>query len=56
MPQPRYNPFGKPISEVKLDDLGVLRSVQEGWYVEYKRELHLFSRQLRYLVLATSWV
>jgi Putative DNA-binding domain len=39
MPPSRYNPFGKPLSELKVEDLTVLCSVQEGWYVEYKREL-----------------
>ncbi len=34
-----FNPFGVPLSELAVDDLGKLREVAEGWYVEYKREL-----------------
>lgn len=34
-----YSPFGKDIDDLKPQDLTVLRSVNEGWYVEYKREL-----------------
>jgi len=36
---PPYNPFQKRIDDVSVDDLGVLRTVPEGLYVEYKREL-----------------
>lgn len=31
-----YNPFGKPINNLQVDDLRALRSVSEGWYIEYK--------------------
>ena len=34
----RYNPFGKDISDLEIDDLAVLKRVSEGWYVEYKRQ------------------
>lgn len=34
-----YSPFDKDIEDLKPEDLVVLRSVNEGWYVEYKREL-----------------
>jgi schlafen family protein len=33
-----YSPFEKEFSAITIEDLGVLRSVPEGWYVEYKRE------------------
>lgn len=33
-----YNPFDKPFDALTTSDLGALRSVPEGWYVEYKRE------------------
>lgn len=33
-----FNPFGKGLREVKEEDLEVLKSVAEGWNVEYKRE------------------
>jgi hypothetical protein len=32
-----YNPFGKLLDELAIDDLTRLRDVCEGWYVEYKR-------------------
>jgi hypothetical protein len=32
-----YSPFAKPIVDLDAADLAVLRSVAEGWYVEYKR-------------------
>ena len=31
-----YNPFSKTLDELQVDDLLVLRTVHEGWYVEYK--------------------
>ena len=34
-----YSPFGKAISDLESVDLATLRTVHEGWYVEYKREL-----------------
>lgn len=34
-----YTPFTKDFFEITADDLAVLRSVAEGWYVEYKREV-----------------
>jgi hypothetical protein len=34
----RYSPFGKALAELEAADLGVLRDVAEGWYVEYKRD------------------
>ena len=34
----KYSPFDKPIGELDASDLKVLRTVNEGWYVEYKRE------------------
>ena len=34
-----YNPFDKELDVLEAADLGALRSVSEGWYVEYKREL-----------------
>jgi len=33
-----YNPFGKDFRDVELSDLEKLKSVAEGWYIEYKRE------------------
>lgn len=35
----RYSPFDKRVDAVEGPDLGVLKRVAEGWYVEYKREL-----------------
>ena len=37
--QSQYSPFDKDIDDLKSEDLSVLKSVSEGWYVEYKREL-----------------
>jgi hypothetical protein len=34
-----YNPFKESIHELSTDDLSTLRSVTEGWYIEYKQEL-----------------
>jgi predicted HTH transcriptional regulator len=34
-----YSPFQKPISDLEAADLDVLKDVNEGWYVEYKREV-----------------
>lgn len=31
-----FNPFGKDFNEVKEADLNILKTVSEGWYVEYK--------------------
>jgi hypothetical protein len=35
----RYSPFEKKIEDVQASDLGMLRSVSEGWYVEYKAQV-----------------
>ena len=32
----RYNPFTKPLGEFSPDELGLLRDVAEGWFVDYK--------------------
>lgn len=34
-----YDPFGKPFREIAAADLSVLRTVTEGWYIEYKGEV-----------------
>lgn len=34
-----YSPFAKDIDDLTPEDLSVLKTVNEGWYVEYKREL-----------------
>ena len=34
-----YRPFADNLSEVSPEDLGRLRDVHEGWYVEYKQQL-----------------
>jgi hypothetical protein len=34
-----YNPFDKLLRDVEASDLNVLRTVSEGWYVEYKSEV-----------------
>ncbi|WP_395517748.1 AlbA family DNA-binding domain-containing protein [Pseudorhizobium flavum] len=34
-----YNPFDKDFEQITSTDLGILTSVAEGWYVEYKREV-----------------
>jgi len=39
MPLPRFSPFTSPFDQVRVQDLEVLREIQEGWYIEYKREL-----------------
>ncbi|MEN2978704.1 ATP-binding protein [Tistrella bauzanensis] len=36
--QYEYNPFNKIFDEITPNDLEILHSVAEGWYVEYKRE------------------
>ena len=36
---PQYSPFNKPITDLQPSDLAVLKSVSEGWYVDYKRDL-----------------
>ncbi|MBN4081333.1 ATP-binding protein, partial [Caldithrix abyssi] len=33
-----FNPFNKSIDELESSDLGVLREVNEGWYIEYKSQ------------------
>ena len=38
MVQP-YSPFDKDIDDLLPEDLEILKTVNEGWYVEYKREL-----------------
>ena len=35
----QYSPFDKPITDLQPSDLAVLKSVSEGWYVDYKRDL-----------------
>ena len=34
-----YSPFDKSIRDLKVSDLATLKTVHEGWYVEYKEEL-----------------
>ena len=34
-----YSLFAKPLADLNVADLSVLRYVPEGWYVEYKREV-----------------
>ena len=34
-----YSPFDKEIRDLSPDDLAILTSVSEGWYVEYKKEV-----------------
>lgn len=36
--KPIFNPFGKPFQEVNEYDLEILKTISEGWYVEYKRD------------------
>jgi hypothetical protein len=36
---PAYSPFQKEFAELDASELAVLRTVAEGWYVEYKREI-----------------
>jgi len=31
-----FNPFQKPLDQIQIDDLHVLRRIPEGWYIEYK--------------------
>jgi hypothetical protein len=33
-----FNPFGKPFKDILEEDLSILKTVSEGWYIEYKRE------------------
>ena len=33
-----YSPFERGISDLTVEDLAVLKEVEEGWYVDYKRE------------------
>lgn len=33
-----FNPFSKPLDQVLVQDLCVLRDVRESWFVDYKRE------------------
>jgi hypothetical protein len=33
-----YSPFEKRLADLQPDDLSILRTVHEGWYVEYKQE------------------
>ena len=35
----RYSPFDKAINDLQSADLAILKSVSEGWYVEYKSEM-----------------
>ena len=35
----QYSPFDKPINDLQPTDLAKLKSVNEGWYVDYKRDL-----------------
>ena len=35
----KYNPFNKEIHSLNGEDLFVLKSVSEGWYIDYKQEL-----------------
>ena len=35
----QYSPFDKPINDVQPADLAILKTVSEGWYVDYKRDL-----------------
>ena len=34
-----YTPFEKELSQIEAADLAALRTVSEGWYIEYKGEL-----------------
>ena len=38
-----FSPFDKDISDLQVEDLHLLKSIHEGWYVEYKRELNTAS-------------
>lgn len=35
----QYSPFDRPIGDLQSIDLAILKSVSEGWYVDYKRDL-----------------
>ena len=35
----QYSPFDKPITDLQPSDLAVLKSVSEGWYMDYKSDL-----------------
>ena len=35
----QYSPFDKPITDLQPSDLAVMKSVREGWYVDYKSDL-----------------
>ena len=43
-----FNPFNKSLSDIQVDDLQVLTSTSEGWYVEYK------SRAIKPVAIAKS--
>lgn len=34
-----YDPFSRPFDDISLTDIARLRTVAEGWYIEYKRQL-----------------
>jgi len=34
-----FNPFGKELADLHVNDLSRLRDVNEGWFVEYKKQL-----------------
>ncbi|MGV1907503.1 AlbA family DNA-binding domain-containing protein [Agrobacterium cavarae] len=34
-----FDPFDKPFDSITAEDLAILKTVAEGWYVEYKREV-----------------
>ncbi len=34
-----YNPFAKQFDDIQIQDIDILTSVAEGWYVEYKQEV-----------------
>jgi len=37
--QPRYNPFSSDLEDLSAAELGILKDVAEGWYVEYKSDV-----------------
>lgn len=39
MPNSRYSPFKNELNQLSAKDLSVLRTVPEGWYIEYKQEI-----------------
>lgn len=49
LPPFKYSPFGKPLEEIAASDLSVLRTVNEGWHVEYKEELRDASKAAKAL-------